>query len=116
MIGLLLRLYPRAWRDRYGEEVAAIMEDSDRRALDHLDLALGAVIARMEENMVVAKWSALVLWSVALLGLGFAIADLRDGYREVPNHWWSAAPLALALVVAAGYLSARWLDSRLEGE
>ena len=44
---LLLRLYPAAWRDRYGEEFAALLEERPLSPFDVLDIAFGAFDARL---------------------------------------------------------------------
>ena len=42
-----LRLYPLAYRRRYGAEIEALLEDSPGGALTVLDLLRGAVIAHV---------------------------------------------------------------------
>jgi hypothetical protein len=47
---------------------------------------------------------ALVLAAASLFALGYAVNDLANGITEVPQHWWSSAPvfglgLALTLLV-----------------
>jgi hypothetical protein len=42
---LALRLHPRAWRDRYGPEMAALIDDSDSNLADAADLARSAIRA-----------------------------------------------------------------------
>jgi ClpX C4-type zinc finger len=44
----LLGLYPRSWRDRYGSEVAALLEQHHVRLITLADLLAGAVDARLE--------------------------------------------------------------------
>ncbi|MEZ5174979.1 MAG: hypothetical protein R2823_02085 [Acidimicrobiia bacterium] len=47
----------------------------------------------------------IVMWSGAL---GYAVAELSEGWREVPRHWWSAFPLvglAVSLAAVIGALS-----------
>jgi len=44
-----LLLYPRAWRDRYADEVLHLVEDADGGIGDLVDLALGAVSQRVHE-------------------------------------------------------------------
>jgi len=41
-----LRLYPRAWRERYGEELAALVGDRRLSVRDVMDLISGAIDAR----------------------------------------------------------------------
>jgi hypothetical protein len=43
----LLRLYPRTWRERYGQEMAEMVEAGPRRLGLFTDLLAGAVDARM---------------------------------------------------------------------
>jgi hypothetical protein len=83
----LVRLYPRAWRDRYGEEFLALLEERPASVGDVFDVARGATDAwlrpqvvsdRSEGRLVVVarlRGSMLmVLWAWALLvvaGVGF---------------------------------------------
>lgn len=46
-IGLVLRAYPRHWRDRYGAEMTALLADRQPGWRDLLDLARGGVDARL---------------------------------------------------------------------
>src|SRR5262249_17230650 len=47
----LLRLYPRAWRERYEEEFLALLEQTDSSPLDLVDVALGALDAHMKPQV-----------------------------------------------------------------
>jgi hypothetical protein len=47
MIALLLRLYPARWRDRYGDEFAAILESRPLGPFDVADVLLGALDAHL---------------------------------------------------------------------
>jgi hypothetical protein len=51
----LLRLYPRAWRDRYGDELLALLEDRPATPLDLLDLIRGALDARLHPQLAGAS-------------------------------------------------------------
>lgn len=46
-MNLLVRLYPQAWRERYGDELAALLEDRPIGPFDVADLALGALDAHL---------------------------------------------------------------------
>src|SRR6202030_2664616 len=50
---LLLRCYPRAWRDRYGDEFAELLiadlEERPRSTSRTLDVARGAIVARLAD-------------------------------------------------------------------
>ena len=43
----LVRLYPRGWRERYGDEFEALLEECLHSPLDMLDVALGALDAHL---------------------------------------------------------------------
>ena len=95
----VLRLYPRAWRDRYAAEVEEVLARSDRARRDHVNLAVHAPVAWLQVPAV-----ATVLRLVAassLLLFGFAVGQLSDGVSEVPAHWWSSAAAVLALSAVA---------------
>ena len=47
MIGLLLRLYPAAWRGRYGDEFAAMLEERPLGPFDVADVLLAAIDAHL---------------------------------------------------------------------
>lgn len=47
----ILRLYPRAWRERYGDELSALLEDHPASLLDQLDLIRGALDARLHPQV-----------------------------------------------------------------
>jgi hypothetical protein len=44
----LIQLYPRAWRERYGEEFDVLLEESLHSPLDVVDIFLGALDAHLE--------------------------------------------------------------------
>ena len=47
MINLLLRLYPPRWRDRYGDEFVAVLEERPLGPFDVADVLLGALDAHL---------------------------------------------------------------------
>lgn len=47
----LVRLYPRAWRDRYEDEFLAVLDDRPPRLLDRLDILLGALDAHLDPEV-----------------------------------------------------------------
>ena len=49
----LLRLYPQAWRERYGDELLALLQDRPASLTDHLDLIRGALDARLHPQVPV---------------------------------------------------------------
>lgn len=46
-VGLVLRVYPRSWRERYGAEMAALLAERRPGWLDLFDLARGGLDARL---------------------------------------------------------------------
>jgi len=46
-VGLVLRAYPRRWRERYGEEMAALLAEREPGWRDLLDLVRGGLDARL---------------------------------------------------------------------
>lgn len=97
----LLRLYPRAWRERYGDELLALLEDRPPSPLDLIDLARGAFDARLHPQLpgtqpatperknpmsdrllgfAAIGGGLLFLAGVAMVGL--APLPSIDGYRE----------------------------------
>jgi Rieske Fe-S protein len=46
-VGLVLRVYPRSWRERYGAEMAALLAERQPGWMDLLDLARGGLDARL---------------------------------------------------------------------
>jgi hypothetical protein len=51
-VNLFVRLYPRSWRERYGDELSALLEDRPPGPADALDLLLGAFDAHLHRRAV----------------------------------------------------------------
>jgi hypothetical protein len=100
---LLLRLYPRSWRDRYGDEVLELLEKSQRPIRDSADVAVRAVILRAAD-LGRHRWAAVLLVVIGVEGLLWSVPQLQDGLTEVPMHWWSTLavlPMAVGLAMLA---------------
>jgi hypothetical protein len=74
MIALLLRLYPARWRDRYGDEFAAILEERPLGPFDVADVLLGALDANLHLRG---------LGAASQHGKGFAMSLRIGGYAAV---------------------------------
>jgi hypothetical protein len=121
----LVRLYPRAWRERYGEEFLALLEEKPASVRDLLNVALGALdawlkpqVASERRRVVVERIRGsllLVLWAWVFLvvaGVGFQkmteYADFVRAAREsvlVGVAFYAVvvgAVLAFAAVVVGG--------------
>lgn len=100
----IVRMLPRSRRERYGEEIAALLERT-RGPSDPFNVAVLAARWHVEETMR-DIWSvlAIVVAAASLFALGYATNGLADGITELPRHWWSTAPilgLFLAVTLAA---------------
>ena len=74
MIALLLRLYPARWRDRYGDEFAAVLEERPLGPFDVADVLLGALDANLHLRG---------LGAASQHGKGFAMSLRIGGYAAV---------------------------------
>ena len=83
---VLLRLYPRSWRRRYGREMEVLLEDLGGETGVFLDLAVGAVIAYaavVRGNRVLTTAAAFlhgVCVAVLLQAIAFVILVLAGNH------------------------------------
>lgn len=115
----LVRLYPRAWRERYGEEFAALLFEQRMSVLDVLDVALGAadawlrpqvtdgrmlVLERMRGSVLAVLWGW-VLFVVA--GIGFQkMTEYEDFVRAANQDFWVGVAFHAVVVGAVATLAA----------
>jgi uncharacterized membrane protein YhaH (DUF805 family) len=127
-MNLLVRLYPQAWRERYGDELAALLEDRRPGPFDVADLALGALDAHLHLRGLGHRWelrkgipmSLRLVGSAAVVGGGlwilfFAIAGAS--YANAADNTLVWVPVVvfagLALLAAvAGLSAAQFRDHR----
>jgi hypothetical protein len=100
VIGLLLRLYPAAWRRRYGEEFAALLEERLFGPFDVADVVLGAIDAHLHLRGLRASPAQHKGLSMSLRIGGLAA---MIGAVVWPVGWAMSAPL-LILAGTAGLL------------
>jgi len=105
----LLRAYPRAWRDRYGEEILDLLAASDRPVLAAIDVLATGIRIRIEGDGMIR--TAAVLAVLGLVWAAWAIPQLASGVLELPGHWWSA-PSLLLLAGGAGLATAALVRRR----
>ena len=76
---LLLRLYPRRWRARYGREFEALLNDSGMTPAQVLDVIGGALDARIPhggmEMRRLLPWGVLAVCDVAIGWMNFHATD-----------------------------------------
>ena len=86
LIGIVLRLYPSEWRERYGEELRTLVEDSKPRPSTFLDLLRGGLMMRL----TAPSFPRLALFlSVVGLAIATAVSFL------IPNVYESRATMQL---------------------
>jgi hypothetical protein len=108
----LVRLYPRAWRERYGEEYAALLEEQPLTLLLAMDIARGAVDACLHPQwngghgpIVVDRMRALLLTVfcsyIAFVVAGFGFQKMtEDAEYKAAAHSSLLVGLPLNLIVA----------------
>src|SRR4051794_13125515 len=104
VIALLLRLYPAAWRRRYGDEFAAVLEERPLGPFDVADVLLGALDSHLHRRglwtesgprtapamtLRIGGLAAIVFGLVWAIGLGWASARDTDD---------DTIPIALSLI------------------
>lgn len=110
----LVRLYPAAWRDRYGDELAAILEDRPPGPFDVADLLLGAIDAHLHlrglgnrsEHRKGIPMSLRLAGSAAILGGGlwiifFVIVSISYTGVDLDVAWFPVVLGAGLLLLAA---------------
>ena len=132
----LLRLYPRRWRERYGDELADLLGDRPLTVRGFFDLISGAVDAHVTTGETMPKFlesacrpqgakhdiadglrAAAAMIGGTLLMSGLGILASRGGWHEVADGLKSLAfPLSLVIMSDMLYLRnqsrvARWLIS-----
>ncbi len=123
----LLGLYPAAWRERYGDELVALLEDHRTTPSDHIDLIRGALDARLHPQVRGAAPDKESSMSQRLLALSAAIggalwmagfaAWLTSPLNATGDHSSALAiplvPLGIALMgIGIGELGTRPGDDR----
>ena len=110
----ILRWYPPVWRDRYGDELVALLEDTyggtppPRRA--RLGLVRAALVERLRQAGLsggdpadqVRSGSVMVLWAWA----AFVVAGA--GFAKFAEHWDAATPPAARRLPADAYGAVQW--------
>ena len=116
---LLLRIFPRKWRERYGDEVEELLASSHHPIRDRADLTRSAVLVRWDDVLAWTAKSRGRLTGLAALVLFIATAGalatqrvvnhLQHGVTELPGHWWSTlavAPLCAGVLLSVVFVEA----------
>jgi hypothetical protein len=103
----LLQLYPRPWRDRYGEEFVALISSRPPSLFDHLDIIRGAIDARLHPQLPGPDRDPDRSGLATLAGFGLLVAGVivaTNGpvrYDEYGTYREGEGGLALLLPAAA---------------
>lgn len=131
---VLLRLYPAWWRERYGDEMAALLEDMPPGPFDSLDLALGALDARIHRrgmsrgasegkespvSLRIGSGAAVVGGAAWMLTVAVGVAT-RGGAATFPVLLLATAALLVALAGLSAlqyrrFPAAIWTSALLSG-
>ena len=100
----VLRLYPRRWRERHGDEMAALLEDRPPSLADRVDLARGAIDAHLHPP----ERSRLPAVAGLTGGAAWTVGGLVVLTQPLPPDWpgYLFDMLPLAIVGAASLLVA----------
>jgi hypothetical protein len=106
----LVALYPRRWRDRYGDEFLALMADRPPALRDRLDIVRGALDARLDPQLHGPELVPDRAGFATLAGFGVLLAALTiaangplhfDEYGSYRDGGAAALPHALATCLLA---------------
>jgi hypothetical protein len=91
----LIALYPAPWRRRYGDEIAAVIEDGGLRLRDRVDLVRGAVDAHLHPP-VPSRVPVIAGLSAGALATAHAVALVsQPAPLDWPGYLLDALPLAM---------------------
>ena len=108
----LLRLYPRGWRQRYGAEMAAMLEAEPLTLRTATDLVAGAIDARLNPHWMRGPAAASAkgaMMTTRMFRCAPAGVTVRDQWRSAA--WMIGG--SLAFVLASFLANAAWDDSSL---
>ena len=101
----ILRLYPRPWRRRYGDEMAAMLEGRPFSLAAAIDLIAGAIDARLHPSATMAAAGADTREGTMLRAARFDCA-IRLGPSVTRADHWKSAGVALGVTLI---LTPAWL-------
>jgi hypothetical protein len=103
----LVHLYPAAWRERYGAELAALLEERPPSIADRLDIIRGAIDARLHAQVPgrhIPIGHRLPGAAAAVAGLLVCVAFVGITFAE-PGSDWGGFGTMLAMAMILGLLS-----------
>lgn len=106
----LVRLYPRAWRERYGDELAILVGERPTSPLDQLDLIRGALDAYLHPELAgghISEGTYLDrrLPAIAALGAGIIWIAYAAIGALVSSDWATFGPTLAGAGQLAGWIS-----------
>jgi hypothetical protein len=92
MIRVLVALYPKDWRDRYGEEFGALLEDSRLTPFAVADVIVQAARLRIRTHLTVVLFAA-------AFGISWACNGVVVVNRLAENILWAPTDLPRAFLL-----------------
>lgn len=83
----LLSLYPEAYRDRYGEEMAALLDDTAPSIAGMLDLLRGALVAHLRPVVATTSGARARVTIAYVLGCFIAFCFLGAGFAKTTENY-----------------------------
>ena len=109
----LLRLYPRPWRDRYGDEMAAMLADIRLTPTAIIDLIAGAIDARITPQNIPGQHSAVPTEKEKVMLRSMLKACTTGPQLTKQDQWIGAGVmLGLTLVFSGIYV---WASNEFRG-
>jgi hypothetical protein len=104
----LLRLYPRMWRHRYGDEVAGMLADQGFSLATAIDLIAGAIDVRLHPSATMAAAAAGSNLKEKTMTNGIAKLDcaVLRGPNVTRKEQWRAAGVTIGLTIV---LTLAWM-------
>jgi hypothetical protein len=115
-VSALVRLYPAAWRARYGAEFEALLVERPPSARDAFDIAMSALDARLSPQLPSAAgrqgagWGARLAGGAAIAGgLAWSVTFMAAMLDTAGSNW--ALPILGAVVLTLLSLPGRYLSA-----
>jgi hypothetical protein len=94
LLHFLSRVYPRSWREQYGTEFAALLDDAQPRWFDIFDLLKGGLAMRVVRPRI-SVITAIFAFAGGMVALGVSYA--------MPKTWLSRAAIDVLVPDGGGY-------------
>ena len=104
----LIRLYPAAWRERYGEELAALLVERPPTFADRIDIVRGALDARMHAQVPgrpIPRSHRLPGIAALAAGLAYSAFFIGVAVPVVDSEEWGAFTNLIGVAIVLAFIS-----------